>query len=170
MDHFLRSAELREKFTVRAITRDITKAGAKALEAQGAELVAADMYDQASLEAAFEGVNIIYTVTNFFDTSDVEDEVRAGKNVIHAIQKIDSPVLEQILWSTLPDIRTMNIPYFNVLHFNGKADVRKYLKETTLWKKTIAIWIGFYMQNFTKYPLVFGPIKVCKNTHTHTHT
>lgn len=68
---------------VRALTRDPAKKPARALRTLGAEVVAADMDQPASLERALEGVHGVYSVQNGL-TSGFEREVRQGCNVADA--------------------------------------------------------------------------------------
>jgi uncharacterized protein YbjT (DUF2867 family) len=52
-------------YTIRALTRNTTNEGAKALIAKGVEVVQADANDDASLISAFQGSYAIYAVTDF---------------------------------------------------------------------------------------------------------
>ncbi len=54
-------------FIARAVTRDVNSAKAKALAALGADVVAADVDDAASLERAFAGAYGAFCVTFFWD-------------------------------------------------------------------------------------------------------
>jgi uncharacterized protein YbjT (DUF2867 family) len=53
-------------FAVRAVTRDADSAAARALADAGAEVVAADIDDAASLRRAFDGAHGAYCVTFFW--------------------------------------------------------------------------------------------------------
>ena len=68
---------------VRALTRSPASAPARALVSAGAEVMAADMEDPASLDAAFAGMHGLYSVQNP-NTSSIEAEVRQGRNVADA--------------------------------------------------------------------------------------
>src|SRR5262245_58696670 len=61
-------------FRVRAITRKPDGEKAKALAAAGAEVVAADVDDAASLDRAFAGAYGAYCVTNFWEHLSSEKE------------------------------------------------------------------------------------------------
>ncbi|GAA2813046.1 NmrA/HSCARG family protein [Saccharopolyspora taberi] len=75
---------------VRAVVRDPSGAAARELEKSGAELVAGDMGDRSSLEAAFLGVHGVFSVQPTFVTPELTpgigpgDEVRFGRNVADA--------------------------------------------------------------------------------------
>ena len=55
------------EFTVRALTRNPSSEGARALADLGAEVVQADISDAASMERAFEGAHGAFCVTFFWD-------------------------------------------------------------------------------------------------------
>ena len=57
MTHLLRSDR---PYRIRAITRDPTKPAAKKLEAEGVELVQADVANGADLEKAFQGADVVF--------------------------------------------------------------------------------------------------------------
>lgn len=65
---------------VRAISRRPERDAARALAVAGAEVVAADMDDPASLERAFAGASGVYSVQNAM-ISGPDGEVRQGRNV-----------------------------------------------------------------------------------------
>ncbi|WP_158939602.1 NmrA/HSCARG family protein [Streptomyces sp. NRRL S-87] len=75
---------LRRGFSVRALVRDPQKAEARALEEAGAVLVRGDMDDEASLDAAMEGVYGVFSVQTFRGAGGVEAEIRQGKAVADA--------------------------------------------------------------------------------------
>ena len=69
-------------FAVRAITRDVTSEKALALAALGAEVVAANLDDAGSLEAAFSGAHGAFCVTNFWEHFSTETELAQAKNAL----------------------------------------------------------------------------------------
>ena len=76
-------ALLQDGRRVRAMTRKPEGRAARALAIAGADVVAADMDDPASLDRAFAGVDGVYSVQNFM-TSGLDGEVRQGRNVAEA--------------------------------------------------------------------------------------
>lgn len=58
----------RHSFKIRGITRNTNSGKAKALSAQGIEMVAADLNDESSLVQAFQGASAIFAVTDFYET------------------------------------------------------------------------------------------------------
>ena len=60
-------ADAGSDFAVRALTRQTQSDKAQALAAAGAEVVSADLDDEASLQRAFQGAHGAYLVTNFWE-------------------------------------------------------------------------------------------------------
>ena len=71
-------------FVARAVTRDVNSPKAKALAALGAEVVAADVDDAASLERAFAGAHGAYCVTFFWDHFSPSRENAEARNMAAA--------------------------------------------------------------------------------------
>ena len=152
---------------IRGITRNPSKY--PALQKEGVELVAADLDDQASLEAAFEGANAIFAVTDFWqflkdgETFKVaekegkkpnqvamEREIQQGKNMVHAAAKQLS-TLERLVFSTLSDSRKWSNGEIKWnLHFDGKAMITQYIQQQfpDLAKKTSYLQMGSYLSNW----------------------
>ena len=72
-------ADKDSRFAARAITRNVNSDKAKALAAAGAEVVAADLDDEASLERAFAGAYGAFCVTNFWEHFSPEKEHGPGQ-------------------------------------------------------------------------------------------
>lgn len=83
-------ALLRERWQVRALTRDPGSKKARSMAALGAEVVQADMDDPRSLERAFDGVVGVFTVQNHH-ISGYAGEVRQGKNVTDVAKRMAVP-------------------------------------------------------------------------------
>src|SRR4030095_11228271 len=62
------------ELAVRALTRNTGSDKARALAAAGAEVVSADLDDQASLERAFAGAYGVFALTNFWEHFSPEKE------------------------------------------------------------------------------------------------
>ena len=73
-------ADPQRRFAVRALTRRPLSDGALALAGAGAEVVAADLDDPASLDRAFEGAHGVFAVTNFWEHFSPEREVQLATN------------------------------------------------------------------------------------------
>src|SRR5215213_8573108 len=116
-------------FAVRAITRDPNSDKAKALAAAGAEVVAGNLDDAASLQKAFAGAYGVYGVTNFWEHFSGEKEIEQAKNIAEAAKAAGA---KHVIWSTLEDTRKLmaaddkRMPMlqgkYRVPHFDAKAD------------------------------------------------
>ena len=67
------------RFTARAITRKPDSDRARALAAQGAEVVAADTDDPSSLDRAFAGATGAFCVPNFWEHFSADREVAQAR-------------------------------------------------------------------------------------------
>ncbi|KAK4076556.1 uncharacterized protein Triagg1_4159 [Trichoderma aggressivum f. europaeum] len=140
---FLSDPKLKKDWTVRAITRDVTKASAKKLESQGAELVAADINDGKSLAKAFSGAAAIFAVTNYWDTMSKEREEQQGRTIVDAAK--DARV-QHFIYSSLIDVaKATNGKLLNVYHFDSKAVVEQYARDAGI--PATFFQPGFFMSN-----------------------
>jgi uncharacterized protein YbjT (DUF2867 family) len=89
-------------FAVRAITRDATTEKARALAQMGAEVVQANVDDEASLTRAFQDAYGAYCVTFFWDHYSPEKETAEARNMARAAKAAG---LQHVIWSTLEDVR-----------------------------------------------------------------
>jgi uncharacterized protein YbjT (DUF2867 family) len=150
------------EFAVRAITRKPDSDKAQALAAAGAEVVAADADDSASLVAAFTGAYGAYCVTNFWEHFSAEKEGEQASAMARATRAAG---LEHVIWSTLEDTRE-RIPLsddrlptlqgrYKVPHFDGKGAVdHVFSKEAA---PTTFLLAAFYWENFIYFGM--GPRK-----------
>jgi len=116
-------------FAARAITRDVNKDKAKALEAAGAEVVSGDLDNVDSLKKAFAGAYGVYGVTNFWEHFSGEKEIQQAKNIAEAARAAG---VKHVIWSTMEDTRKLmsaddtRMPIlqgkYRVPHFDAKAD------------------------------------------------
>ena len=150
-------------FAVRAITRNPDSDKAKALAAQGAEVVKADLDDPASLEAAFEGAYGAFCVTNFWEHFSGEKETIQGRNLARAAKKAG---VKHAIWSTFEDTRD-SIPLtddrmptlqgkYKVAHFDAKADADAAFRE--LGVPTTFLYTSGYFENMIHFG--WGPQKL----------
>lgn len=116
-------------FAARAIVRDPKSDKAKALAAAGAEVVAGDVDDEASLVRAFTGAHGAYCVTFFWAHFSAEKEIAEVAAMARAAKAAG---VKHVVWSTLEDTRK-KIPLtdprmptlhgkYKVPHFDGKGE------------------------------------------------
>jgi uncharacterized protein YbjT (DUF2867 family) len=122
-------ADRNGEFAVRAITRKPESEKARAIAAQGAEIVAGDSDDPSTLERAFAGAYGAYCVTNFWEHGEPERELRQATALARATRKAG---LQHVIWSTLEDTRK-DVPLddnrlgtlhgkYKVPHFDAKGE------------------------------------------------
>lgn len=150
------------EFAARAITRNPESDKAKALAAQGAEVVRADLDDGASLERAFEGAYGAFCVTNFWEHFSPEKETAQGRNLAEAAKAAG---IRHAIWSTFEDTRDY-VPLdddrmptlqgrYKVPHFDAKAEANKHFEE--LGVPTTFLLTSGYMDNLIHFG--WGPQK-----------
>jgi uncharacterized protein YbjT (DUF2867 family) len=140
-------------FTARAITRNVHSDKAKALAASGAEVVAANVDDEASVRRAFEGAYGAFCVTFFWDHLSVEREQAEAAAMARAAKAAG---VQHVIWSTLDDTRKF-IPLddprmptlhgkYKVPHFDGKGEADQYFRDAGV--PTTFLLTVFYWDNF----------------------
>jgi hypothetical protein len=152
-------------YKVRGITRNPSSEKGKALSAQGVEVVAADLNDEASLVKAFSGASVIYGVTDFFEPfvkADAEEAMKVeygqGVNIVSAASKTSS--LEHFIWSTLPNGSKISNGEYVVPHFESKNRIEAYIKENkSLLSKTTFLYVAFYADNLAWPLMIPNPVK-----------
>jgi uncharacterized protein YbjT (DUF2867 family) len=149
-------------FAVRALTRDPSKDAGAALAGQGAEVVQADLDEEASLTAAFEGAHGAYCVTNFWEHFSGDKEIEQAGNLARAAKAAG---IEHAIWSTFEDTRKW-IPldddrmptlqgHYKVAHFDAKAEANHFF--TDLGVPTTFLLTSAYFENFIYFG--WGPAR-----------
>lgn len=149
-------------FTARAITRDVNSDKAKALQALGAEVVAGDVDDEASLQRAFAGAYGAYCVT-FFWAHFSPDREKAEVAAMARAAKATG--VKHVIWSTLEDTRkwvplsdnrmpTLQEKY-HVPHFDAKGEAN--VEFTQAGVPTTFLHTSFYWDNLIYFGM--GPRK-----------
>jgi uncharacterized protein YbjT (DUF2867 family) len=149
-------------FTARAITRDVNSDKAKALKDLGAEVVAADIDDEASLKKAFSGAYGAYCVTFFWAHFSPEKEQQGARNMANAAKAAG---LQHVIWSTLEDTRKW-VPLsdnrmptlqgkYKVPHFDAKGEIDHVFTDAGV--PTTFLQTSFYWDNM--YMFGMGPAK-----------
>jgi uncharacterized protein YbjT (DUF2867 family) len=141
------------RFAVRALTRNPASDKAKSLAEAGAEVVRADLDDETSLRAAFEGAYGAFCVTNYWEHFSVDREIAQAGNMARAAKAAG---LEHVVWSTLEDTRRFmdldddRMPTlggkYKVPHFDGKGEADALFTEAgvpTTFLLTCAYWENF---------------------------
>jgi uncharacterized protein YbjT (DUF2867 family) len=138
-------------FTVRALTRDTTKAPARALAQVGAELIQGDLDNPASYQHALEGAYGVFSVQTFME-SGCGGEVRQGKALADAAK---SAGVQHLVYSSVVSAdRHTGIP-----HFESKWEIEQYIHRLELPFSVLRP--AFFMQNWHSYmrqPILHGTL------------
>jgi uncharacterized protein YbjT (DUF2867 family) len=155
-------ADTRGEFAARALTRDATSAKAQALAQLGAEVVAANLDDAASVRKAFEGAHGAFCVTAFWEHYSPEKELAQARTMAQAAK--DAGV-KHVIWSTLEDTRK-RVPLedarmptlqgkYKVPHFDAKGEANGIF--SALGVPTTFLNTSFYWDNLIHFGM--GPKK-----------
>jgi hypothetical protein len=164
------------KWRIRGLTRDPHSNASKALSAQGVQILQADLHDSASLQNAFKGANLVFSVTDFwkpfFDPANqarakkqgkpigqhaYELELEQGQNIADAVAR-EVHGLDDVgfIASTLCNARqSSNGKYSELWHFDSKADVFPvYVQERypALARKTSYLHTGYFFTSWRYTP------------------
>jgi len=152
--------DLDSAFSVRAVTRDVQSEKASKLAKLGAELVAADIDDKATLKKAFEGTYGAYCVTFYWEHFSPDREIGEARNMAEAAKAAG---VQHVIWSTLEDTRRW-VPLsdnrmptlmdkYKVPHFDAKGESNKVFTE--LGVPTTFLLTSFYWDNLIYFGM--GP-------------
>lgn len=150
------------QFTARAITRDVNSDKAKALAALGAEVMAGDVDDEASLQRAFQGAHGAYCVTFFWAHFSPEKERAEAAAMARAAKATG---VKHVIWSTLEDTRE-RVPLtdnrmptlqgkYKVPHFDAKGEANGEFTRSGV--PTTLLLTSFYWDNLIYFGM--GPRK-----------
>ena len=141
------------RFRARAITRKTDSDKARALAAAGAEVVAGDADDPASLERAFAGAHGAFLVTNFWEHLSPERELKQAAAMARATKAAG---VKHAVWSTLEDTRRdfpLDDPRLKTLqgkykvpHFDAKGEADAIFAAEAA--PTSYLLVAFYWENF----------------------
>ena len=147
-------------FTARAVTRHVDSDKARALATAGAEVVAADLDDPASVERAMQGAYGAYGVTNFWEHFSPEKELAQARTLAGAAKAAG---IRHFVWSTLEDTR-LKVPlddprmptlmeHYKVPHFDAKGESNAYFREAGV--PVTFLLTSFYWDNLIHFGM--GP-------------
>ncbi|HPS78030.1 MAG TPA: NmrA/HSCARG family protein [Thermoanaerobaculaceae bacterium] len=147
-------------FAVRALTRSPGSEKAKELRELGADVVAADIDDAASLRKAFEGAYGAFCVTFFWGHFSPEKELAQAHAMAAAAKQAG---VKHVIWSTLEDTRRW-VPLgddrmptlmgkYKVPHFDAKGEADQGF--TALGVPTTFLRTSFFWDNFIHFGM--GP-------------
>ena len=146
VEYVINDPELSKQFKVRAITRDVTRPAAQALQQKGVEVVKADLDNAESLKPAVRGAHTVFAVTaTIFDERVEERELTHGKAMADAAVAAGA---QYFIFSSIPNAGKMSGGKLkNLAHFNAKAEVEDYVRAQPI--KSAFFAPGSFMQNFS---------------------
>ena len=147
-------------FAVRAVTRNVDSDKARTLAAGGAEVVAADLDDKASVERAMQGAYGAYGVTNYWEHFSPEKELAQARTLAQAAKAAG---IRHFVWSTLEDTRR-KVPlddprmptlmgHYKVPHFDAKGEADDLFRAAGV--PTTFMLTSFYWDNLIHFGM--GP-------------
>jgi len=149
-------------FAARALTRNTSSDKAQELKKLGAEVVAFDVNDPASVKSAFDGAYGAYCVTFFWDHFSPQKENEHAKTMAEAAKAAG---VKHVVWSTLEDTRKW-VPLdddrmptlmeqYKVPHLDAKGESNHYFSDAGV--PTTFLHTSFYWDNFIHFGM--GPQK-----------
>lgn len=143
-------------FAVRAVTRDPGSTAARALAAEGAEVVAADLGDAAAVARAMDGAYGAFCVTFFWAHFSPERELAEARTMAEAARAAG---LEHVIWSTLEDTRrwmALDDPRmptlmdkYKVPHFDAKGEADQFFRDAGV--PVTFLLTSFYWDNLIHF-------------------
>lgn len=148
------------EFTARALTRNPDSEKARELAALGAEVVAADVDDPATVSSAFEGAYGAFCVTFFWEHFSPAKELEHVGTFVEAARAAG---LKHVIWSTLEDTRNW-VPLdddrmptlqgsYKVPHFDAKGEANALFTDAGV--PTTFLQTSFYWDNLIHFGM--GP-------------
>ncbi|MFO1303275.1 MAG: NmrA family NAD(P)-binding protein [Burkholderiales bacterium] len=144
------------RFRVRAVTRHPHSEAALALAGAGADVVAADLDDAASVAAAMHGAHGAFCVTNFWEHFSPEKEIAQANHMAAAAAAAG---VAHVIWSTLEDTREYiplesgRLPVlmgrYLVPHFDGKGEANRAFAVRGV--PTTLLYTSFYWDNLVHF-------------------
>ena len=140
---------LERGFRVRGLTRDTGSEAARKLQAAGAETVAADLADPATLGPALEGVYGVFSVQNFWLPGvGYEGEILQGKNLADAAKAAG---VKHFVYSSVGGAeRDAGVP-----HFDSKWIIEQHIASLGL-PATILCPVAFMENNLYQRDAILG--------------
>lgn len=88
-----------------------------------------------------QGADTVFLVTNFWESGSAEPEIKQGKIVADASKAAG---VKHIIFSSLIDAsKATNGRLVNITHFDGKAEVERYIRSTGL--PATFVMLGIFM-------------------------
>ena len=144
LNHILKTPVLSQQFKLRAITRDINKPAAQALQAKGIEVMSGDIDNKASLTPVLAGAHSVFATTvSIYQENGKAREIAQGKAIADAAVVAGA---EYLIWSSMPSSFNSTGGKLEVQTFDSKYEVEQYIRGLPI--KSAFFAPGSFMQNF----------------------
>lgn len=152
LNHVLQNPSLSQQYKLRALTRNPTSEKALQLK-EKVEVVAADVLDRASLEAALQGVHTVFAMTTpLVGPGAPEGDIALEWEFENAKRIADVALaagVKYFIFSTLPSVRDMSGgKYTAVTPFDAKAKAETYIRGLGPKMESAFFCPGSFMENF----------------------
>jgi uncharacterized protein YbjT (DUF2867 family) len=102
------------------------------------------MNSKDSILSAIKGSDTVFLVTNYWETADPKVEKAQGEAVVDASKEAG---VKHIIFSSLLNVSEItNGRLVHVVHFDGKADIEKYIRSSGILGTFVLP--GYYMSNY----------------------
>ncbi|KNE62263.1 hypothetical protein AMAG_07499 [Allomyces macrogynus ATCC 38327] len=133
------------QWTVRALSRDPRSDRARELAGKGVDVIKCDIDLREDLEAAFDGADAVFAMTNFWDVitlarGDINFEYRQGKLMADVAK---AKGVKHFIWSSLPNVHEISHGTLTCIPSTNKARVEAYVRSINL--PSTFVYIGMYM-------------------------
>ncbi|GES61570.1 NmrA family transcriptional regulator [Aspergillus terreus] len=143
INHVLSNPVLSSQYSLRGVTRDVSKPTAQDLKAKGVEMVSGDLDDPASIHAALHGAHTVFAMTRtIYDEESKAREERQGKAIADAAVATGARYL---IWSTEWHAGNTSGGKYPVPAYDVRWDVEQYIRGLPIQSAFVAP--ATFMQN-----------------------
>jgi len=136
-------------YRIRGLTRDPTKPSARGLTTLGVEMVGVSLVlgNESEVLKAFEGANIVFAMTNFWEHMDKQRETDEGIMLVKTAKAVG---VDLFIWSGLESVIELSGGKYTLVHpFESKAAVTKYGRNSGV--PFVNVQAGYYASNLTGF-------------------
>ena len=142
----LQDAELSKMYSIRGVTRDVTKPEAAAWTTKGVEMVAADTDDRESIKKALAGAHAVFAMTiSLYRPGGAEQELAQGKAIADETVAAGAHLL---VFSVVPSASKISGGKYPVISFDTKDAIKEYIEKLPI--KSAFFSPGGFMQNYVE--------------------
>ncbi|KAK5379068.1 hypothetical protein LTR20_009731 [Exophiala xenobiotica] len=139
------------EYEVRGLTRNPDGKAAKELaQLPNVSMVKAHFNDPMSLRKAFEGVEAVYALTNFYDAENQSNKVKEAQQGMMIADVAKETGVNFLIWSTVPSAFLRTKGKFEAPRLvENKFYVSAYLKQIKM--PHVDMYLGFYYENWANF-------------------